>query len=96
MTIEWRSASQASPAWNADHRNRPGTRTSLGAGQDDDISRRFRPGQTVLTSGHRSGTSVSLVLVRARGHALQAEGCQSLPGLGRAGPRALLAVPASP
>ena len=96
MTIEWGSVSQASPAWNADHRNRPGTRTSPAAGRNEDISRRFGPGQTVLIGRHRSGESVSLVLVRACGQALQTEGCQSLPGPGRAGPRASLAMPASP
>jgi hypothetical protein len=74
----------------------PFTCTSPAAGRNDDIPHRFRPGQTVLTSGHRSGNSVSLVLVRTRGHALRAEGCQSLPTPGRAGPRTSLAMPASP
>jgi len=74
----------------------PGTRTSPAAGRDDDISHRYGQGQAVLMSSHRSSNSVSLVLVRARRHQLQAEGCQSLPGPGRAGPRASLPLPASP
>ena len=44
MTIEWRSVSQVLPAWNTDHRNRPGTRTSPAAGRNDDISHRFLSG----------------------------------------------------
>ena len=53
MTIEGGSVSQARPTWNADHRNRPGTRTSPAAGRNDDIFHRFCPGQTVLISRHR-------------------------------------------
>ncbi len=74
----------------------PGICTSAAAGRHDDIPHRFRQGQTVLTSCQRSGNSVSLVLVRARGHAIQAQGCQSLPSPGRACPGASLAMPASP
>ena len=96
MPIESGSVSQASPTWKADHRNRSGTRASPAAERNDDISHRFGPGQTVLISRHRSGKSVSLVLVRPRRHAIQAEGCQTLPGPGRAGPRASLPMPASP
>ena len=44
MTIEWRSVSQVLPAWNTDHRNRPGTRTSPAAGRNGDISHRFLSG----------------------------------------------------
>src|SRR5258708_7406115 len=45
------------------------TCTSLAGGRDDDISYRFGQGQTVLTSGHRRGNSVALVLIRPRRHA---------------------------
>ena len=50
----------------------------------------------MLTRGHRTGNSVSLVLVRALGNVFQTEGCQSLPSPGRAALGASLAVPASP
>lgn len=66
------------------------------AGRHDDIAHRLRHGQSVLASRHRSGDSVSLVLVRPCRHAIQTEGCQSLPSPGRAGSGASLAVPASP
>lgn len=75
---------------------RPATCALPAAGRNDDIPHPFRQGQTVLTSGHRSDNSVSLVLVRARGHALKTEGRQSLPSPGRAGPGASPAMPASP
>ena len=55
----------------------------------DDISDRFCQAQAVLTSG--GANSVALVLVRAGGHAVKAEGCQSLLSPGRAG-----AVPRRP
>src|SRR5438105_2150052 len=47
-----------------------GTRVSPAAGRHDDVLHPFRQGQTVLTSCHRSGNSVSLVLVRPQGHAI--------------------------
>lgn len=50
----------------------------------------------MLTRGHRTCNSISLVLVRALGNVFQTEGCQSLPSPGRAALGASLAVPASP
>jgi hypothetical protein len=72
-----------------------GTSTSPAADRHDDVPHRFRHGQTVLTSCHRGSNGVSLVLVRARGHATKPKGCQSVPSPDRAGPGASLAVPAS-
>src|ERR1700729_754265 len=74
----------------------PGTSTSPAADRHDDVPHRFRHGQTVLTSCHRGSNGVSLVLVRACGHATKPKGCQSVPSPDRAGLGASLAVPASP
>jgi hypothetical protein len=55
------------PNWSAD----PGPYWVLrvtGGSRDDYIPDHFSQGQTVLASGHRGGDSISLVLVRARGH----------------------------
>lgn len=62
----------------------------------DDIPECLRQGQGALASRRRSGNSVSLILVRSCWYAIRAEGWQSLPTPGRAGPGTSLAVPASP
>jgi hypothetical protein len=74
----------------------PGICPLPAAGRYDDLPHRFRQAQTVLTGCHRSSNSVSLILVRAYGHVIKPQGCQSLPSPGRAGPGASPAVPASP
>ena len=74
----------------------PGSCASPAAGRDDDFAYGFGQRQAVLTSGHRSGNSISLVLVGARGHVRQAERCQSLASPGRTGAGASPAMPASP
>ena len=73
-----------------------GSCASPAAGRDDDFAYGFGQRQAVLTSGHRSGNSISLVLVGARGHVRQAERCQSLASPGRTGAGASPAMPASP
>lgn len=69
---------------------------SPATGRHDDLPYRLGHHQGVLASGHRSGDSVSLVLVHACRDAVQAESCQTLASSGRASPGAPLAVPASP
>jgi len=90
-----RGSSSATPEPESGHASPLDVRVTS-VGRDDDFAHCFRQCQAVLTSGHRRGNCISLVLVGARGHVLQAERCQSLATPGRAGPGASLAVPACP